>query len=58
MNATDLKRYQNLIRHLKVPENRTKPNVANLRWLLANAWIENRDNPKLSQLLQVIKPYV
>lgn len=57
MNRIEINRFGRLIEQLKVPDNRTKPTTANLRWLLANAWIENRHNPKLYELLQLIRAH-
>ena len=57
MNNIEINRFKRFIDQLNVPENRTIPTQANLRWLLANAWIENRNNPKLHDLLRLIRPY-
>jgi hypothetical protein len=57
MNHIEINRFRRLIDQLNVPENRTIPTQPNLRWLLANAWIENRNNPKLQDLLHLIRPY-
>ena len=57
MNTTELNKFRRLIDGLNVPEVRTLPTQANLRWLIANAWIENRRNPKLFELIQLIRPY-
>lgn len=57
MNKAELNRFARLVSQLNVPSNRTIPTQANLRWLLANAWIENRNNPKLYDLLHLIRPY-
>ena len=57
MNNIEINRFKRFIDQLNVPENRTIPTQANLRWLLANAWIENRNNPKLHDLLRLILPY-
>lgn len=58
MNNIELNRFRRLIDQLQIPDNRAVPTQANLRWLLANAWIENRYNPKLDELLRLIRPYV
>ncbi len=57
MNNIEINKYRRLIQQVNVPENRTVPTQANLRWLLANAWIENRNNPKLDDLLHLIRPH-
>lgn len=57
MNSLEINRFRRLIDQLNVPVNRTIPTPANFRWLLANAWIENRSNPKLHDLLHLIRPY-
>ena len=57
MNNIEINQFRRLIDQLNVPVNRTIPTQANLRWLLANAWIENRNNPKLNELLQLIRPH-
>ena len=57
MNNIELNKFRRLISQLNVPENRTIPTQPNLRWLLANAWIENRDNPKLDDLLSLIRSH-
>ena len=58
MNNIEIQRYHRLIDQLRIPTDRTVPTQANLRWMLANAWIENRNNPKLQDLLRLIRPYV
>jgi hypothetical protein len=57
MNNIEINKFRRLIDQLNVPENRTVPTPANLRWLIGNAWIENRNNPKLYELIQLIRPY-
>jgi hypothetical protein len=57
MNIAEINKYRRLIEQLNVPLNRSIPTQANFRWLLANAWIENRHNPKLHELLRLIRPY-
>jgi len=57
MNNIEISKYRRLIQQVNVPENRTVPTQANLRWLLANAWIDNRNNPKLDDLLHLIRPH-
>lgn len=57
MNNIEINTFRRLIDQLNLPANRTIPTQANIRWLLANAWIENRNNPKLYDLLQLIRPY-
>jgi len=57
MNNIEINKYRRLIQQVNVPDNRTVPTQANLRWLLANAWIENRNNPKLDDLLHLIRPH-
>ena len=57
MNSIELNRFNRLVSQLVIPEKRTVPTQANLRWLIANAWIENRRNPKLYELIQLIRPY-
>jgi len=57
MNNIEINKYRRLIQQVNVPENRTVPTQANLRWLLANAWIDNRNNPKLDDLLHLIRPH-
>ena len=58
MNDIEIGKYRRLIDQLNIPANRTIPTQPNLRWLLANAWIENRDSPELHDLLRLIRPYV
>jgi hypothetical protein len=58
MNKIEINQFRRLIDQLNVPVNRTVPTQANLRWILANAWIENRNNPKLYDLVELIRPYV
>lgn len=57
MTCYEINKFRRLIDQLSVPDNRTVPTQANLRWLLANAWIENRSNPKLYDLLRLIRPF-
>jgi hypothetical protein len=57
MNTIERQRYHRLIGQLRVPEPRRTPTPTNFRWLLANAWIDNRQNPKLQELLRLIRPY-
>jgi len=57
MNNIEINRFRRLIDQLNVPANRAIPTQPNLRWLLANAWIDNRNNPKLQDLLRLIRPY-
>ncbi|MDH5178318.1 MAG: hypothetical protein OEZ39_09045 [Gammaproteobacteria bacterium] len=57
MNNIELNKFQRLCRQLRIPDNRITPLPANFRWILANAWIENRNNPKLDELLDLIRPY-
>lgn len=57
MNSMDVNKFRRLIRQLKVPENRAVPTQPNLRWLLANAWIENRTNSKHDELMRLIRPH-
>lgn len=57
MTNIEINTFRRLIDQLNLPANRTIPTQANIRWLLANAWIENRNNPKLYDLLQLIRPY-
>ena len=57
MNNIEVNKFRRLIDQLNVPVNRTIPTESNFRWLIANAWIENRNNPKLYDLLRLIRPY-
>ena len=57
MNNIEVNRFRRLVEQLNVPVNRTIPTESNFRWLIANAWIENRNNPKLHDLLRLIRPY-
>jgi len=57
MNCYEVNRFRRLIDQLNVPDVRTIPTQANLRWLIGNAWIENRNNPKLYDLLRLIRPF-
>ena len=57
MNHNEINKFRRLIDQLNVPVNRTIPTQANLRWLIANAWIENRHNSNLYDLLRLIRPY-
>lgn len=57
MNNIELNKFQRLCSQLQIPDNRLLPMQANFRWILANAWIENRNNPKLDDLLKLIRPY-
>jgi len=57
MNNIELNRFRRLVDQLIVPNKRTLPTQANLRWLVANAWIENRKNPKLIDLIRLIRPF-
>ncbi|MFV1982399.1 MAG: hypothetical protein ACC657_02575 [Thiohalomonadales bacterium] len=57
MNCYEINKFRRLIDQINVPEVRTTPTQANLRWLIANAWIKNRNNPKLYDLLRIIRPF-
>ena len=57
MNRADLRRFHRLVNLLKVPDVRKMPNQANCRWILANAWIENRNHPRLNELLALVRDY-
>ncbi len=57
MTCYEINKFRRLVEQLSVPDIRTVPTQANLRWLLANAWIENRSNPKLYDLLRLIRPF-
>jgi len=57
MNCYEINKFRRLVDQLTVPEVRTVPTQANLRWLIGNAWIENRNNPKLYDLLRLIRPF-
>ena len=57
MKHCEVNKFRRLIDQLNVPVNRSIPTQANFRWLLANAWIENRNNPNLHDLLRLIRPY-
>jgi len=57
MDRYELKKFRRLVNQLKVPSLRKSPNQANFRWLLMNAWIENRSNPKLNDLIQLIRSH-
>ncbi len=57
MTCYEINKFRRLVDQLSVPDIRTVPTQANLRWLLANAWIENRSNPKLYDLLRLIRPF-
>jgi hypothetical protein len=57
MNCYEINKFRRLIDQINVPEIRTIPTQANLRWLIGNAWIENRNNPKLYDLLRLIRPF-
>ncbi len=57
MNCYEINKFRRLIDQLNVPDIRTVPTQANLRWLIGNAWIENRNNPKLYDLLRLIRPF-
>ena len=58
MNCYEINKFRRLIDQLNVPDVRTIPTQANLRWLIGNAWIENRNNPKLYDLLRLIRPFI
>lgn len=58
MDRHELRKFKRLVEQLKVPSLRKIPNQANYRWILANAWIENGDNPRLNELLKLIKVYL
>lgn len=57
MNCYEINKFRRLVDQLSVPQIRTVPTQANLRWLIGNAWIENRNNPKLYDLLRLIRPF-
>ena len=57
MNCYEINKFRRLVDQLNVPDVRTVPTQANLRWLIGNAWIENRNNPKLYDLLRLIRPF-
>jgi hypothetical protein len=57
MNNIEISKFRRLIEQLNVPVNITIPTPANFRWLLRNAWIENRQNPNLHELLRLIRPH-
>ncbi|MFV2059798.1 MAG: hypothetical protein ACC653_03885 [Gammaproteobacteria bacterium] len=57
MNCYEVNKFRRLIDQMNVPDARTIPTQANLRWIIANAWIENRNNPKLYDLLRLIRPF-
>ena len=57
MNNLDVQKFNKLIKQLEIPEERKQLNQVNLRWILANAWIKNRQNSSLYGLLSLIKPY-
>ena len=58
MTSNDTKKYFQLIRHLRIPEDRKEPTESNLRWQFMNAWISNRDNWRVSELISLLRPYV
>ena len=58
MTSSDFRKYRRLIAQLSIPADRAEPTQANLRWILANAWIENRNRPGLLELVSLIRPYV
>ena len=57
MNRIEQQKFKKLINQLEIPEDRKQLNQVNLRWILANAWIKNRQNSNLYELLNLIKPY-
>lgn len=57
MNRIEEQKFNQLIKQLEIPEERKQPNQANLRWLVANAWIKNQRNVKLYELLNLIRPH-
>lgn len=57
MNRIEQQKFKKLINQLEIPEERKQLNQVNLRWILANAWIKNRQNSNLYELLNLIKPY-
>lgn len=57
MNSTELRSYQRLVAQLRIPEQRKPATPSNFRWQIANAWIDNRNNPKLHDLLRLVRPY-
>ncbi len=57
MTCYEINKFRRLIDQLNVPVIRSTPTQANLRWLIGNAWIENRNNPKLYDLLKLIRPF-
>ena len=57
MDRYELRKFKRLVDQLNVPSLRKMPNQANFRWLLANAWIENRNNPRLNELIQLIRSH-
>jgi len=57
MNALETQKFHRLVAQLQLPETRKLPTPSNFRWILANAWIENRQNPKLNDLLRLVRPY-
>ena len=57
MNNIELNKFRRLVGQMDVPFDRTIPTQANFRWLIANAWIKNRNHPKLYDLVKLIRPY-
>ena len=57
MNRIEEQKFKKLINQLEIPEDRKQLNQVNLRWILANAWIKNRQNSNLYELLNLIEPY-
>lgn len=57
MDKYELRKFNRLVDKLEVPNLRKTPNEANFRWLLANAWIANRNNPRLAELIKLIRNY-
>jgi len=58
MNSNEVRKFYQLIQGLIIPEDKKQPTGSNLRWLFRNAWISNRDNAKLFELLNLLRPYV
>lgn len=58
MSQYELKRFSRLVEGLNLPLNRRRATVANMRWILRNAWIQHHQDPRFHELMDLCRPYI
>lgn len=58
MNQIELQRFSRLVTGLNLPKDRRQATVANMRWIMRNAWVQHNQDPRFHELMDLLRPHI